>query len=72
MADVTSDKVWREGLLLKLLNKKVEGKMFRWIQDFLQRRTARVKLDGKVSHRVTMEQGVPQGGVISPTLSSLH
>ena len=62
------DKVWREGLLLKLLNKKVEGKMFRWIQDFLQRRTARVKLDGKVSHRVTLEQGVPQGGVISPTL----
>ena len=35
------DKVWKEGLLLKLLNKKVEGKMYHWIRDFLQYRTAR-------------------------------
>ena len=25
------DKVWKEGLLMKLTNKKVEGKMFKWI-----------------------------------------
>ena len=62
------DKVWKEGLLLKLLNKKVEGKMYHWIRDFLQHRTARVKLDRKISHQVTLQQGVPQGGVISPTL----
>nr|KAG5697608.1 hypothetical protein BaRGS_001033 [Batillaria attramentaria] len=63
------DKVWKPGLLLKLLNKKVEGKMYRWIQDFLQYRTARVKLDGgSMSHRVTLPNGVPQGGVVSPTL----
>lgn len=62
------DKVWKEGLLLKLLDKKVEGNMYRWIQNFLQYRTARVQLDGKISHRITLQQGVPQGGVISPTL----
>nr|KAG5714784.1 hypothetical protein BaRGS_000272 [Batillaria attramentaria] len=63
------DKVWKPGLLLKLLNRKVEGKMYRWIQDFLQYRTARVKLDGgSMSHRVTLPNGVPQGGVVSPTL----
>lgn len=62
------DKVWKTGLLLKLLNKKVEGKMYHWIQDFLKYRTARVKLDGNISHRVSLQQGVPQGGVISPTL----
>ena len=62
------DKVWKEGLLLKLLTKNVEGKMYAWIQDFLQHRTARVKLDGKISHRVSLQQGVPQGGVISPSL----
>jgi len=61
-------KVWKSGLLLKLLNKKVEGKMYRWIHDFLLHRTARVKVDGKTSRRVTLPQGVPQGGVISPTL----
>ena len=62
------DKVWKDGLLLKLLHKKVEGRMFNWIQNFLQYRTARVKLDGQTSHRVPLQQGVPQGGVISPTL----
>ena len=63
-------KVWKGGLLLKLLN-KVEGKMYYWIHDFLQYRTARVKLDGQMSHRVTLQQGVPQGGVISPTLFNI-
>ena len=62
------DKVWKTGLLLKLLNKKVEGKMYHWIQNFLQYRTARVKLDGTTSRRISLQQGVPQGGVISPTL----
>nr|KAG5710959.1 hypothetical protein BaRGS_013693 [Batillaria attramentaria] len=62
------DKVWRDGLLLKLLRKHVGGRMFSWIQDFLQHRTARVRLDGHTSHRVRLQQGVPQGGVISTTL----
>ena len=62
------DKVWKEGLLLKLLKKRVEGNMYRWIRNFLHYRTARVQLDGKISHRIALQQGVPQGGVISPTL----
>ena len=45
--------------------------MYYWIHDFLQYRTARVKLDGQMSHRVTLQQGVPQGGVISPTLFNI-
>jgi ribonuclease HI len=65
------DKIWREGLLLKLLNNKIEGRMYKWIRDLLQYRTARVKLDGMLSHRVTLQQGVPQGGVISPTLFNI-
>jgi hypothetical protein len=31
-------------------------------------RTARVKLDGTTSSRVRLRKGVPQGGVLSPTL----
>ena len=53
LVDLTKafDTVWKEGLLLKLLNNKVEGKLYNWIHDFLQYRTARVKLDGQiVSH----------------------
>ena len=42
--------------------------MFNWIKSLLSHRTARVKLDGSLSHTVKIREGVPQGGVISPTL----
>ena len=66
------DKVWREGLLLKILESGVSGKMYRWIRCFLHDRSARVKLDGHLSKSVKMREGVPQGGVISPTLFLLY
>jgi len=62
------DKVWKEGLLLKLLQKNVCGNMFRWIQSYLFHRSARVKLEGHISPLVKIREGVPQGSVISPTL----
>ena len=42
--------------------------MYMWIQHFLFARTARVKLDGILSKNVCLREGVPQGGVLSPTL----
>ena len=42
--------------------------MFNWIENYLFQRIARVKLDGHLSSRVKIREGVPQGGVISPTL----
>ena len=62
------DKVWKEGLLLKLLHAGVGGKMYKWLSNFLFNRTARVKIDGTTSNLVKLREGVPQGGVISPTL----
>jgi hypothetical protein len=62
------DKVWKEGLLLKLLQTGVRHKMWTWIQHFLYARTARVKVDGHLSKKVILREGVPQGGVLSPTL----
>ena len=62
------DKVWKEGLLLKLLRKDIGGNMYKWIESYLFQRTARVRLDGHRSHLVKIKEGVPQGGVISPTL----
>ena len=43
-------------------------KMYMWTQHFLFARTARVKLDGILSKKVCLHEGVPQGGVLSPTL----
>ena len=39
------DRVWKEGLLLKLLQNGVHGNMYRWLKHVLFQRTARVKLD---------------------------
>ena len=62
------DKVWKEGLLLKLLSADVHGKMYKWLSEFLFNRTARVKVDGMISRQVKLREGVPQGGVVLPTL----
>ena len=62
------DKVWKKGLLLKLAQSGIKGHMFTWIRDFLHRRCARVKLEGHRSKLVKLEDGVPQGSAISPTL----
>jgi len=62
------DTVWKEGLLFKLQNAGVRGKMYNWLNNFLYQRTARVKLDNTLSNLVKIREGVPQGGVISPTL----
>ena len=61
------DKVWKEGLLLKLIQKHVCGKMYWWIHSYLFQISARVKLEGQTSTLVKI-RAVPQDSVISPTL----
>ena len=61
------DKVWKEGLLVKLLRTGVRCKMYTWIQHLLFATAARVKLDGIFRKKVCL-RGVPQGGVLSSTL----
>ena len=62
------DKVWKDGLIAKLKRNGIQGNMIRWIQSFLHNRRTRVSIDGVQSRKVLLHQGVPQGGVISPTL----
>ncbi|BFZ12962.1 hypothetical protein BsWGS_16001 [Bradybaena similaris] len=42
--------------------------MLHWIRNYLLGRHARVKLQGMKSKKVKIFEGVPQGGVLSPTL----
>ena len=51
------DTVWREELLLGMLNKGVPAVMIRWLVAFLRNRRARVRLDGKTGHTWKMKQG---------------
>ena len=62
------EKVWKDGLRLKLQIAGVKGKMYNWISQYLTNRKARVHLDGSYSRKKTLKHGVPQGGVLSPTL----
>ena len=62
------DTVWTDGLLLKLKKCNIAGNMFRWIKSYLHNRRARVVIDNTKSKKILLRHGVPQGGVISPTL----
>ena len=62
------DKVWTDGLLVKLQRCGIGGTMYKWIKSYLFNRRARVSLDGTTSRKFLQRHGVPQGGVLSPTL----
>ena len=62
------DRVWKEGILIKLLESKISHNMLRWIEQYLKKRTGRVSLQGIHSREAPFRHGVPQGGVLSPTL----
>ncbi|KAL8604432.1 hypothetical protein ACOMHN_042261 [Nucella lapillus] len=62
------DKVWKNGLRRKLLKSGVTGCMYQWISQYLNNRKARVHINGAYSRKKTLREGVPQGGVLSPTL----
>ncbi|KAK7114239.1 hypothetical protein V1264_000328 [Littorina saxatilis] len=67
------DKVWKDGLLVKLLRKGVSSNMYQWIRSYLYNRRARVNVDQTKSKKFLLRHGIPQGGVLSPhTLPSLH
>ena len=42
--------------------------MFQWISQYLNNRKGRVHVNGMYSQKKTLREGVPQGGVLSPTL----
>ena len=62
------DTVWRDRLYEILLAKGVPRMMVRWIRGFLTDRRARVRLDGVNGSSMKLQQGVPQGSVLSPLL----
>ena len=62
------DRVWTKGLLLKLLKANKTHKMCNWIKQYIHNRKAKVCLKGKYSRTASFKQGVPQGGVLSPSL----
>ena len=62
------DKVWKDGVAVKLLRSGIRGRMYRWTKSYMHNRRARVLVDGQQGKKFLLHQGVPQGGVLSPTL----
>ena len=66
------DKVWKDGLLVKLQRGGICGNMYQWTKSYLHNRRARVRVDGSCGQKVLLRQGVPQGGFLSPTIFILY
>ena len=65
------DLVWHEGLLYKLKNSHITGKMLSFIKSFLLNRSIQVSVNQTLSDKYPLENGTPQGSVISPTLFNI-
>lgn len=65
------DMVWHDGLLTKLYDMGINGHMFNWISNFLSNRTFQVCVGSALSETFHLENGTPQGSVISPILFAI-
>ena len=66
------DKVWHEGLKWKILQLNLPIPVGRVLCSYLDDRWARVSWGDSVSAEVRLVAGVPQGGILSPTLYNLY
>jgi ribonuclease HI len=62
------DRVWRQDLLLDMIDLGLPMQLVKWVSAFINRRTAQVKYNGVLSRKVVLQQGLPQGAVLSPLL----
>ena len=62
------DRVWHKGLLFKLRQNGIEGKLLEWLNSHLSQRKQKVGLKSCFSCLKSIFAGVPQGSVLGPLL----
>ena len=65
-------KVWHEGLIFKLKQNGIEGKLLNLFESYLTNRKQRVVLNGMESNWGDIRAGVPQGSVLGPLLFLIY
>ena len=66
------DKVWQEGLFVKLNQNGISGNLLKLLRDFLSYRKQRVVLNGQHSSWDNVNAGVPQGSILGPLLLLIY
>ena len=62
------DKAWHKGIIFKLKQNGISGKLLSVLSDFLKDRKQRVTLNRQVSSWTGVNTGVPQGSILGPLL----
>lgn len=66
------DKVWHDGLILKLINLRVPDILIHLIYSYLCDRSFMVRINNTLSQHTPIESGVQQGSLLGPTLFNLY
>ena len=66
------DKIWHEGLILKLSRNDISGNLWNLLKDFLKHQKQKVLLNGQNSSWKGITSGGPQGSILGPLLFLIY
>ena len=62
------DRLWHKGLIEKLKSYGINGKLLKWLKDYISERKQQVLLNNSISSLGTLKAGVPQRSVLDSLL----